>query len=256
MGKHQFFVGWSFCILYTDMTSTLLQLTAAPDLVEQVYSRLLDAISEGTLPPGERLTQEDLAQRLAVSRQPVLQALRLLKKDGFVEDAPGRGVRVTQLDIGWIAQVYQVRGSLDALAVRLAAERGARLDPDVMRQGRLAESGRDVQAMIQADLAFHHAIYQASGNPLIAQSIDLHWHHLKRVMGAVLQSSQQRQTVWDDHEAIAHAISTNNADLAVRLVQEHADKASVQLTARLTEQIQHLKTGAPHETDDRTIGTI
>jgi DNA-binding GntR family transcriptional regulator len=197
-----------------------------------------------------------LAQRLAVSRQPVLQALRLLKKDGFVEDAPGRGVRVTQLDIGWIAQVYQVRGSLDALAVRLAAERGARLDPDVMRQGRLAESGRDVQAMIQADLAFHHAIYQASGNPLIAQSIDLHWHHLKRVMGAVLQSSQQRQTVWDDHEAIAHAISTNDADLAVRLVQEHADKASVQLTARLTEQIQHLKTGAPHETDDRTIGTI
>jgi DNA-binding GntR family transcriptional regulator len=175
----------------------------------------------------------------------VLQALRLLKKDGFVEDAPGRGVRVTQLDVGWIAKVYQVRGSLDALAVRLAAERGARLDPDVLRQGRLAESGRDVQALIQADLAFHRAIYQASGNPLIAQSIDLHWHHLKRVMGAVLQSSQQRQNVWDDHEAIAHAISTNDADLAVRLVQEHAHKASVQLTARLSEQIQHLKTGAP-----------
>jgi DNA-binding GntR family transcriptional regulator len=226
------------------MTSSLLQLTAVPDLVEQVYSRLLDAISEGTLPPGERLTQEDLAQRLAVSRQPVLQALRLLKKDGFVEDAPGRGVRVTQLDVGWIAQVYQVRGSLDALAVRLAAERGARLDPAVMRQGRLAESGRDVQALIQADLAFHRAIYQASGNPLIAQSIDLHWHHLKRVMGAVLQSTQQRHTVWDDHEAIEHAIFSNDADSAVRLVQEHAHKASVQLTARLSEQIQHLKTGA------------
>jgi DNA-binding FadR family transcriptional regulator len=75
-------------------------------------------------------------------------------------------------------------------------------------------------------------------------------------MGAVLQSSHQRQTVWDDHEAIAHAISTNDADLAVRLVKEHADKASVQLTARLTEQIQHLKTGAPHETDPRTTGTI
>jgi DNA-binding GntR family transcriptional regulator len=227
------------------MTSSLLHLTAAPDLVDQVYCRLLDAISEGTLPPGERLTQEDLAQRLAVSRQPVLQALRLLKKDGFVEDAPGRGVRVTQLDVGWIAQVYQVRCSLDALAVRLAAERGARLDADVMRQGRLAEKSHDVQAMIQADLAFHRAIYQASGNPLIAQSIDLHWHHLKRVMGAVLQSSQQRQNVWDDHEAIAHAISTNDTDLAVRLVQEHANKASVQLTARLSEQIQHLKTGAP-----------
>jgi DNA-binding FadR family transcriptional regulator len=113
-----------------------------------------------------------------------------------------------------------------------------------MRQGRLAESGRDVQAMIQADLAFHRAIYQASGNPLIAQSIDLHWHHLKRVMGAVLQSSHQRQTVWGEHEAIANAIAAGDADGAVRLVQEHAHKASVQLTARLSEQIQHLKTGA------------
>ena len=226
------------------MSSHLLQLTTAPDLVEQVYSRLLDAISEGALPPGERLTQEDLAQRLAVSRQPVLQALRLLKKDGFVEDAPGRGVRVTQLDVGWIAQVYQVRGSLDALAVRLAAERRAHLDENVMRQGRLAESGRDVQAMIQADLAFHRAIYQASGNPLIAQSIELHWHHLKRVMGAVLQSSQQRQTVCDEHEAIANAMAAGDAELATRLVQEHAHEASVQLTARLSEQIQHLETGA------------
>ncbi len=219
------------------MSPNILQLTTAPDLVEQIYARLLDAISEGSLAPGERLTQDDLAQRFAVSRQPVLQALRLLKKDGFLEDAPGRGVRVKQLDVGWIAQVYQVRGSLDALAVRLASERGARLDPAVMRQGRKAENSRDVQTMIQADLAFHRAIYEASGNPLIAQSIDLHWHHLKRVMGAVLQSSEQRQTVWDDHEAIAKAIAASDAELAVRLVQEHAQEASVQLTARLTEQL-------------------
>jgi len=138
-----------------------------------------------------------------------------------------------------------VRGSLDALAVRLAAERGARLDPAVMRQGRRAESERHVQAMIRADLSFHRAIYDASGNPLIAQSIDLHWHHLKRVMGAVLQSSQQRQTVWDEHEAIAQAIAASDVDLAVRLLQEHAREASVQLTARLSEQLsQPPQTGA------------
>jgi DNA-binding GntR family transcriptional regulator len=226
------------------MTNQTTQLTTAPDLVEQVYARLLDAISEGSLQAGTRLNQEELAAGFSVSRQPVLQALRLLKKDGFVEDAPGRGVQVTQLDVNWIAKVYQVRGSLDALAVRLAAERGAKIDPEVMKQGRRVHQTRDVQAMIQADLAFHRAIYQASGNPLIAQSIALHWHHLKRVMGAVLQSSDQRQTVWDEHEAIAQAIASGKADVAVRLVQEHAHEASVQLTARLSEQIQHLKTGA------------
>ena len=222
-----------------------MQLSTAPDLVEQVYARLLDAISEGSLQPGTRLNQEELAAGFSVSRQPVLQALRLLKKDGFVEDAPGRGVQVTQLDVNWIAQVYQVRGSLDALAVRLAAEQGAEIDPQVMRQGRALSQSGDVQAMILADLAFHRAIYQASGNPLIAQSIDLHWHHLKRVMGAVLQSSHQRQTVWDEHEAIAHAIAAGDADLGVQLVQEHANEASVLLTARLSEQLKHLKTGAP-----------
>jgi DNA-binding GntR family transcriptional regulator len=56
-------------------------------------------------------------------------------------------------------------------------------------------------------------------------------------MGAVLQSSQQRQTVRDEHEAIAQAIALGQAEQAVRLVQEHAHKASVQLTARLSAQL-------------------
>jgi DNA-binding GntR family transcriptional regulator len=63
-------------------------------------------------------------------------------------------------------------------------------------------------------------------------------------MGAVLQSSHQRQTVWDEHEAIANAVAAGQADLAVRLVQEHAHEASVQLTARLSEQLSTSKTGA------------
>lgn len=227
------------------MNLTLIQPLTVPDLVEQVYARLLDAISEGTLLPGERLTQEDLAQRLSVSRQPVLQALRLLKKDGFVEDAPGRGVQVTRLDVAWIKQVYQVRGSLDGLAVQLAAERRVVIDPALLEQGRAAQATRDVQAMVQADLDFHRAIYQASGNPLIAQSVDLHWHHLRRVMGAVLQSSQQRQTVWQEHEAIAQAIAQGHVDKAMHLAQDHAHQASVQLTARLSAQMNHPPSTSP-----------
>ena len=82
------------------MTAQLVQIATAPDLVDQVYRSLLDAISSGALPPGERITQEDIAQRLAVSRQPVLQALRLLKKDGLVLDAPGRGVLVARFGEG------------------------------------------------------------------------------------------------------------------------------------------------------------
>ena len=79
------------------MTS-LSRIAAAPDLTEQVYQRLLYAICDGELAPGARLTQEELAATLGVSRQPVLQALRLLKKDGFVSDAGRRGLRVAPLE--------------------------------------------------------------------------------------------------------------------------------------------------------------
>lgn len=215
------------------MASKLVRLETAPDLVDQVYRRLLDAISEGTLAPGQRITQEDIAEQLAVSRQPVLQALRLLKKDGFVQDAPGRGLLVAPLDAAWTLSVYQVRGALDALAARLAAQQRFRLDPKLIEQGRKAARGRNVKAMIDADAAFHDAIYAASGNPLIEQTAHQHWGHLRRVMGAVLQQSGQREPVWDEHEAVAKAIAAGDADTASRLMQEHAQQAAHNLAQRL-----------------------
>ena len=99
----------------------------------------------------------------------------------------------------------------DALAARLAAARRYLIDPHLLESGRRAARGRDVMAMIDADLAFHSAIYVASENPLIEESAALHWRHLRRVMGAVLQLSGQREAVWDEHEAIAEA--TERADL-------------------------------------------
>ena len=219
------------------MSASLVQIPAAPDLVDQVYRALLDAISNGSLAPGERLTQEDIAKRLAVSRQPVLQALRLLKKDGFVHDAPGRGVWVAPLDVEWMRKVYQVRGALDALAARLAAAQRFRIDPELIERGRRAAAGRDVQAMLDADTAFHHAIYEASGNPLIAQSADQHWRHLRRAMGAVLQAEPQRESLWDEHAAIADAVAAGDADRAARLSDEHGARASANLARRLTERL-------------------
>jgi DNA-binding GntR family transcriptional regulator len=212
----------------------LVRLESTPDLVEQVYRRLLDAISEGALAPGQRITQEDIADQLAVSRQPVLQALRLLKKDGFVQDAPGRGVLVAPLDADATIKVYQVRGALDALAARLAAQQRYRLDPALISHGRKAARGRDVRAMIDADLAFHDAIYAASGNPLIAQTAHQHWRHLRRVMGAVLQQSRQRDPVWDEHEAIAKAIAAGDGEGAAHLMEAHGQQAAENLARRLT----------------------
>ena len=219
------------------MTAQLVKLQSAPDLVDQVYRALLDAISDGSLAPGARVTQEALAEQLAVSRQPVLQALRQLRRDGFVLDAPGRGVLVAPLDAQAILMVYQVRGALDALAARLAARQRVAISPKLIELGRKASRGRNIKAMIEADMAFHSAIYAASGNPLIEPSAHLHWAHVRRVMGAVLQSSGQREAVWDEHERIARAIAAGNGDLAERLINQHSQQAGKTLAASLSKAL-------------------
>jgi DNA-binding GntR family transcriptional regulator len=220
------------------MASQLIKIESAPDLVDQVYRRLLDAISEGSMAPGARLMQEDIAERLSVSRQPVLQALRLLKKDGFVLDAPGRGVLVAPLDVTWLLQIYQVRSALDALAARLAARGHVQLDPRLISQGRTAARSNRVKTMMAADAQFHAAIYAASGNPLIAQTAQLHWHHIRRAMGAVLQVSTMRESIWDEHEAIAKAIGEGDENSAESLIRQHGEDASHNL-ARLLSSALH-----------------
>ena len=237
------------CVLYTEyktislfnppiaMPATLHKLDIAPDLVDRVYRSLLDAISEGSLAPGKRITQEEIAEQLAVSRQPVLQALRLLKKDGLILDAPGRGILVAPLDAQWLANVYQVRSALDGLAARLACAGSYEFDSDLMDHGRKAARGKNIKAMMDADMAFHTAIYQAARNPLIEQTAQLHWRHIRRAMGAVLQSSGLREAVWDEHEAIARAIAAQEADLAEQLMRGHGLRASANLSEQLTQAL-------------------
>ena len=217
----------------------LAKIASRTDYVDDVYRNLLDAISDGTLAPGTRLTQEDLAEQLNVSRSPVLQALRMLKKDGLVEDAPGRGLLVTKLEPQRTAQLYRVRGALDALAARLAAECRVQIPAALISAGRQAAAGSDVRAMIDADTAFHRAIYAASGNPYIVDMALLHWIHLRRVMGAVLMHGESRAGIWDEHEAICAAIRAGDGALAATLSEGHADSARQSLVRSLELSLQH-----------------
>jgi DNA-binding GntR family transcriptional regulator len=213
--------------------SSVSPLTIAPDLAQQAYQVILDAICEGRLAPGERITQERLAESLSVSRQPVLQALLLLKRDGFIVDAPGRGVMVTPLTALHIANVYQVRSVLDGLAAREAARRKANLAPELLATGRKATRDKAIAAMIDADLAFHRAIYHAADNPLLSQSAERHWSHIRRVMGAVLRTADTRTSIWDEHEAMFNAIVTGNDELAQQLALHHCDAAGANLADKL-----------------------
>src|SRR4249920_1849738 len=194
--------------------SLLQEIEAVPDLSEQVYSRLVDAICSGDLAPGTRMAQEELAASLSVSRQPVLQALRMLKRDGLAIDAGRRGLIVAPIDAALIGNLYEVRGVLEGLAARLAALAGAKIEPGLVERGRATLARGEFAALIDADMAFHNAIYAASGNPLIAGSASHHWHHIRRAMGGVLLAEGPRDWVWDEHQAIVDAINAGDAPAA------------------------------------------
>jgi DNA-binding GntR family transcriptional regulator len=211
-------------------------LHATPDLVERAYEALLDAIVCGELAPGERHTQESLADRLGVSRQPILQALLLLKREGLIKDEPGRrGVEVQALTPAFVQHLYLVRGALDALAARSAAyrPRPELREPGMalIRAGRASSRAGTTLAMIDADLAFHRFIYEAAHNPLLTDTARIHWLHTRRAMGVYLGQTLSVRTVWAEHQAILNAVVRGDARMAERLAREHCE-ASAQIILR------------------------
>ena len=118
----------------------MIPLDPFPNLIDQAYSRILEAIIDRTLPPGHRIRQHELAEKLGVSRQPVSHALHLLHAQGLVAESGRRGFEVTHLDPRRIRQLYEVRGAIDALAARLAAAR-----VKTRRRPACAARGRDAK---------------------------------------------------------------------------------------------------------------
>ena len=213
-------------------------LNVSPRLVEQVYEVLLSEIIEGALPPNTRLIQDELATAYGVSRQPVQQALLLLRDHGLVQDAPGRGLIVSPLDVGFVRNLYEVRAVLEGLAARMAAQHNARRaateGPPLIEAGRAAVESGSVTQEIAADMAFHSFLYDASGNPLIGETVAQHWHYLRRVMGEVLRDGEKIPgSIWDEHAAILDAIIAGDGERAEGLGLLHIARAASIFVARL-----------------------
>src|SRR5262249_34296578 len=212
-------------------------LSPGPTLIERAYEAILDAISDRRLEPGERINQEDLAGRLQISRQPVGQALNILKSQGFVRDNGRRGLIVAPLEREFFQSIYQLRGALDAMAAELAA--GRRSDADgvegrgLVAEGRRAMKSGKMEALIDADKRFHMWTYRVAGNPLLVDTMGLYWNHLRRAMAELLRRPSGRDLVWDEHQAILDAIVAGDADEARPRALAHARDAS----ARLVEAI-------------------
>lgn len=214
-------------------------LSPTPNLVEQVRDALLTDIAAGQLKPGERIIQEQIAQALGVSRQPVQQALMLLRNQGVLREAGGRGLIVTPLDPDHVQHVYQIRAAIEALACRLAAEnqseQARKQGPALIEAGRKAVASGSVPRMIAADIRFHEFLYALAGNPLIGPAMDTHLTYTQRAMGEVLVQDQSPRDIWDQHAAILEAIARGDAYAAEKLAREHLMQSSGFMVSRLRE---------------------
>ncbi len=206
---------------------------------DAVYVAIRDSICEGDLAPGERITQDELAERLGVSRQPVAQALILLKSQGFVSETGRRGVVVATLDTEMVQSIYEIRGSLDGLAARLAARRASADDvgrgEEILAHGRLLVETGNVRQLVKADIAFHEFVYELSGNALIRQALSAHWQHLRRVMAAVIEQPDYRGFLWDEHAGILDAIRNGDEAEAGAQSERHVAAASQALQNKIAQ---------------------
>jgi DNA-binding GntR family transcriptional regulator len=212
-------------------------LSPAPNLVEQVIEAILGEIASGQLASGERIIQEQIAKTLGVSRQPVQQALTLLRKQGVLQDAPGRGLIVAPLDADFVHHMYDIRAVMEGLACRRAAElnaaRAAQQGPALIEAGRKAMAGGSLAKLIAADIRFHQFIYGLSGNPLIGPAMAPYWTTTQRVMGEVVVHDEGPRDIWDQHERILQAIAAGDAARAETLARGHITLAADYMLARL-----------------------
>lgn len=206
----------------------MIPLDPTPNLIDQVYARILDGIIDRTLPPGHRIRQNELAEKLGVSRQPVSHALHLLHRQGLVAESGRKGFEVTRLDPLRIRQLYEVRGAIDALAARLAAGRvridtAGRAQLEAALQAGLSMNRKAPLArLIALDVDFHRAIYSLSGNPAIEEMIAPQWPHMRRSMATVLAELDYRESAWAEHETIAAHILSGNPKAAEGTALAHA----------------------------------
>ena len=210
-----------------------------PNLIDQVYERILAGITDRTLPPGHRIRQNELAEQLGVSRQPVSHALHLLHRQGLVAESGRKGFEVTRLDPQRIRQLYEVRGAIDALAAQLAAQRvrtdapGRALLEAALQAGRAIDRQTPLAELIALDVDFHRAIYRLGANPAIEEMIGPQWPHMRRSMATVLVELDYRTSAWAEHETIAATIFAGDAKAAESAALAHAIAAGRMTEDRL-----------------------
>jgi len=200
---------------------------------DEPYDRLRALIVNGSLRPGEALSERSLAERLQVGRTPIREAVKWLARDGLLEIVPMRGTFVREMSVGDLREIHEMRIALEGMAAFLAARRGscASLDDTAARlealaEGIAAEQALDVDEAQSIGWAFHEAMFECADNQRLRQA----YQNLRAQSGLALRrverySVERTREAVLEHLEICTAIKAGDGEQARRLVYAHLERA-------------------------------
>jgi DNA-binding GntR family transcriptional regulator len=203
--------------------------TALGTAQQHAVDWLRRAIVSGELRPGQRVNQEDVAERVGLSVAPVREALRALEQEGQVTYLPRRGYFVTELRIADLEEIYELRRVLEAHAARRAlpaldAATLARVEGAARECVETARSG-DVAAELAANRRFHFAILEVPGRPHAMRLIRMLWDSTEAYRALYYGSPAERDRSIEAHARILAALHAGDADALVAELDAHRERA-------------------------------
>ncbi|MGI5472906.1 GntR family transcriptional regulator [Streptomyces sp. CA-132043] len=216
------------------------RLEPSPSMADRVYAVLHEAIMSGEYPVGYRLRIRDLAAEVGTSEMPVREAIRRLEEAGFAERVPHKGSVVKGLDLTELVHVYDVRRLLEVEAARGGTERIdaahiARMREELKRMRRAVTEG-DVIPYLDHDEAVLAVLYEASGNPVLVNTIRTMWQHCRayKTVGARASlATPGDDALWRYQERLVDAVEAHDVEAAAAITNESLVNATDRIRAQL-----------------------
>ncbi|MGV2289994.1 GntR family transcriptional regulator [Trinickia sp. YCB016] len=207
-------------------------MTAAPPklkrstLAVDAYVAVRDLLLDGNrYAPGDKISVEELAGDLGVSRSPVWSAVARLEAEGIVEVTPRQGVFLIAFEPARLAAVFEAREALEGMAARLAARRISTAElaalADSIDHQSTAIRNQDRAAYDQANLQFHHGLLDAAQSPAIKKTLSALYAQTRAMCGKRATSFAELQANRDEHEAILRALQAQDENAAERTARRH-----------------------------------
>lgn len=211
-------------------------MSAAAVVAEPASQRVADLLREdilrGRIRPGERIRQEEVAERYGASRIPVREALRILEAEGLTEHTANRGARVPMLDRGEVSMLYRIRERLEPLALidSLPGLGAADLAAADQLQQAMADTA-DVDMFMTLDRQFHLLTYRACRYRQLAGQVTRLWNSTEfyRRLFVAQQGPARSWVVHAEHALLVEALGRGDAVDAERVLVGHIRRTRVEL---------------------------